>query len=131
MMNGSLAEPLNHGRSSPALGALTIAPLDLRSFVFAMAGGTGYFLIAYLCLALSRFDMTLASLWVPNAAAVATLMLVRVRSELAFFGAIAAGSFSANLMAGNPADFPADVKETLAFELLSVADDPIDSRARG
>jgi len=120
MMHGSLASTMNHGRSNPALGALTIASLDLRSFIFAMAGGAGYFLIAYLCLALSRFDMALASLWVPNAAAVATLMLVRVRSELAFFGAIAAGSFSANLMAGNPADMSIAFTAANTVEVLLI-----------
>ncbi len=88
-------------RSQSVLGTLAVAPLDLRSLIFAIAGGTGFFLIASMCLALSRFDMALASLWMPNAAAVAALMLVRVRSEIAFFAAIAAGSVGANLLAGN------------------------------
>lgn len=85
------------GESAPIVAT---GPLDARSLFFAVIGGAGFFALAAACIALSRFDSALASVWFPNAGMVALLLLARPRNEVPVYGAIAAACFAANIWAG-------------------------------
>lgn len=80
---------------------MRLGPMDARSSVCALSIGLIYFLIAAICLALSRFDSTLASIWLPNAFAVAALLRLQLRNEGSSYLAVIAASFVANLMFAN------------------------------
>jgi len=80
---------------------VAMGKVDGKSLVYATGAGAGFFLLATLCLALSRFDAALASLWLPNAAAVAVLLLARLRNEIPMLIAIGVGSIAANFASGN------------------------------
>ncbi|MEM1053262.1 MAG: ATP-binding protein [Pseudomonadota bacterium] len=71
-----------------------------RAWVLGLGTGFVYFLVAVLCLAISRFDATLASVWLPNAIAIAVLFVVRLRTQLPALFAIALASLAANVFAG-------------------------------
>lgn len=87
----------------------------LRSLAYAVAEGTGYFLIGFWCLVLSRFDHTLASVWAPNACAVALLILARSPSTALVYAGLAIGSLAANIAVG------ASLSGTLIFTAANLA----------
>lgn len=87
----------------------------LRSLAYAVSGGTGYFLIGFWCLVLSRFDHTLASVWAPNACAVALLILARSPSTALVYAGLAIGSLAANIAVG------ASLSGTLIFTAANLA----------
>ncbi len=89
--------------SAPLYGGLRDV-LSPRSVSYAVGGGIGYFLLGMWCLALSRFDAALASIWVPNACAVALLLLARLRSELLVYAGLAIGSAAASISTGTPVE---------------------------
>ncbi|MGB7370403.1 ATP-binding protein [Erythrobacter sp.] len=85
-------------RGSPIASRVS---LDRRSVLIALLGGIGFFALGLGCLSLSRFDLTLASLWIPNAAAVGLLLSARPARSWPLFAAIVLASFGANVMSGN------------------------------
>ncbi|MHA7821032.1 MAG: ATP-binding protein [Erythrobacter sp.] len=87
--------------ASGSVSAIAAGPVDMRSVLCALVGGAGYFILAAACIALSRFDSALASVWLPNASAVSLLLLARPRNELPTYAALAAACFSANIWTGN------------------------------
>jgi|GEM_PF-649668 len=76
------------------------AHADARSWAYGIATGLAYFCAGFWCLALARFDATLASIWVPNAFAVSVLFIARLRNELPLVVAIGLGSLAANMLSG-------------------------------
>lgn len=84
-----------------ASGMFLTGPIDARSLAYAVGGGTGFAVLALLCLSLSRFDAALASIWLPNAAAVAMLLLARLRNELPAYLAFGLAIFTSNLATGD------------------------------
>ncbi|MEO1220532.1 MAG: ATP-binding protein [Pseudomonadota bacterium] len=84
-----------------SLQTLVGAKVDLRSWAYAFGTGVAYLLAGLFCLAISRFDATLASIWLPNAIAIAALFLARLRNELPVFLAVAVASAAANGLSGN------------------------------
>lgn len=76
--------------------------LDARSLLAAALGAIGFWLLAVVSLSLSRFDSTLASIWLPNACAVAFLLRARIGNELPFYAAILVASVISNTMSGTP-----------------------------
>lgn len=79
------------------------APLaHARAWKFGLGLALLYFLAAILCLSIARFDVTLASVWLPNAIAIAVLFLACLRSELPAFLGIACASLAANTVSGTP-----------------------------
>lgn len=80
---------------------------DLGGWGFGIGLGLIYFLAGVLCLWISRFDTTLASIWLPNAIAIAGLFLARVRNELPAFLAVSVASVAANSIAGMPLEMSA------------------------
>ncbi|MEP0392605.1 MAG: ATP-binding protein [Erythrobacter sp.] len=72
----------------------------LRSWFFGAGLGFVYFLAGILCLSIARFDATLASVWLPNAIAIAALFLMRLRNEFPVFVGIALASIAANMVFG-------------------------------
>ena len=85
-----------------AFSLLARGRLDARSFIAAALGAIGFWLLASLSLSLSRFDSFLASIWLPNACAVAFLLRARLSNELPFYGAILIAGAISNTMAGTP-----------------------------
>ena len=83
---------------------VALGPPTLRSLVAALVGAAFYFAFAYISIAVSRFDSTLAAIWLPNAAAVAFLLRMRLANELAFYAAALPASLFANALNGNPVD---------------------------
>ncbi|AWW73621.1 hypothetical protein CD351_04165 [Erythrobacter sp. KY5] len=79
---------------------LAVGTVDLKSIMAGLLAGIGFLLLGLACLSLSRFDAALASVWLPNACAVAMLLLVRARNELPLYAGIAAASATANFVAG-------------------------------
>jgi len=79
---------------------IPLAPVDLRSVGIALLTGFGFFVLGIVCLALSRFDAVLASVWLPNAMTVAVLLLARPRSEVPLYACIALASLGAQAHAG-------------------------------
>ena len=76
---------------------LATGPPDMRSLLVALAGGVVFFVLAALCLALARVSPSLASVWMPSAAAVALLLLARPKSEVPAYAAIGLAALSAHL----------------------------------
>ncbi|MCK0129356.1 ATP-binding protein [Erythrobacter sp. F6033] len=102
---------------------ITVAPAqprshvpDKASLVFALAGSLAFFGLAMLSLNLSKFDTTLASVWVPNAAAVALLLRARIGNELPFYLAVMIASTLANALSGT------SLGVSLVFSLANVID---------
>ncbi|WP_162013489.1 ATP-binding protein [Erythrobacter sp. NAP1] len=91
------AEQANALGGLPASGAV-----DFRTLMAGLAAGIGFFILGLACLNLSRFDAALASVWLPNACAVAMLLLVRAHNEIPLYAGIAAASVAANVVAGTP-----------------------------
>ncbi|MEM7689867.1 MAG: ATP-binding protein [Pseudomonadota bacterium] len=81
---------------------IALAPPDLRSLIAGLIGAAGYFVLALLSLWLSQFDNTLATVWLPNAAAVAFLLRMRLANEAGFLAALAPLSALANFISGTP-----------------------------
>ncbi|KEO89195.1 hypothetical protein EH31_14270 [Erythrobacter longus] len=73
-----------------------------RAWKYGLGLALAYFLAAILCLSIARFDATLASVWPPNAIAIAVLFLARLRGELPVFVGIAVASLAANMASGTP-----------------------------
>jgi len=73
---------------------------DLRSVAITLGGGLVFYALATACLALSRFDTVLASMWLPNAMAVALLLLTRLRSELPTYASFAVANLAAQIQGG-------------------------------
>ncbi len=95
---------LNDGASTAlSVGRRGTRRPDIRSLVVAPASAAGFLALGLACLSLSRFDLTLASVWLPNAAAVALLLCARLRNELPTYIGIAIAGLAANLLGGNPA----------------------------
>ncbi len=84
------------------LSLLATGRLDARSFIAAALGAIGFWLLAVTSLSLSRFDSSLASIWLPNACAVAFLLRARLSNELPFYGAILIAGAISNAMSGTP-----------------------------
>lgn len=91
-------------------------PIGMRSLVGAAIGAAGFWLLAVASLSLSKFDSTLASVWLPNACAVAFLLRARLGNELPFFAAILAVSTIANSAAGTP------VEVAIVFSIANLLD---------
>ncbi len=88
---------------NPSIGSLGLVATgrpSARCFVAAGLGALGFWLLATISLSLSRFDSTLASVWLPNACAVAFLLRARLDNELPFYVAILAASIIGNAMSG-------------------------------
>lgn len=79
---------------------IALAPVDLRSVGIALLTGLGFFIVGVVCLALSRFDAVLASVWLPNAMVVAALLLVRPSSEVPLYACLAVASLAAQANSG-------------------------------
>jgi PAS domain S-box-containing protein len=93
----SPAEPLPRAAS-----ASIAARIDRRSLAYGLGAGAGFLCLGIACIALSRFDAMLASVWLPNAAAIALLLLARLRNEAPAIAGIAAASLVANVVTGVP-----------------------------
>ncbi|GMN04155.1 ATP-binding protein [Erythrobacter sp. MTPC3] len=89
--------------------------LDGATLTASLAGAAVFFLLGVLSLSLSKFDATLASIWLPNAAAVAFLLQTRLRNEIPFFIGMFAASLLANALAG------ATVGMSTVFSIANVA----------
>ncbi len=85
---------------------------DIRSLIVALAGGAVFFVLAALCLALARISPSLASVWMPSAAAVALLLTTRPKSEVPAYAAFGFAALSAHL--GNESTLIAALNFTLA-----------------
>ncbi|MEO0698986.1 MAG: ATP-binding protein, partial [Pseudomonadota bacterium] len=83
---------------------IALAPPDPRSLIGAFVGAALYFTLAFLSISLSRFDTSLATIWLPSAGAVAFLLRMRLANELAFYAAAFPASLSANVLSGNAVD---------------------------
>ncbi|BDI60214.1 ATP-binding protein [Qipengyuania nanhaisediminis] len=97
----AISRPVD-GLAWRSTGLIASGVLDLRSLAYGLGAASGFFILASLCLALWRFDATLASVWLPNASAVAVLLLARLRNEWPLLAGVAVGSVMANWLAGNP-----------------------------
>ncbi|MDJ0643874.1 MAG: ATP-binding protein [Erythrobacter sp.] len=95
---------------------LAAGELNARCFLAAALGALGFWLLAIVSLSLSRFDSTLASVWLPNACAVAFLLRARLSNELPFFVAILIASTIGNTMSGTP------LQVALVFSIANVLD---------
>ncbi|MEO1729362.1 MAG: ATP-binding protein [Pseudomonadota bacterium] len=112
-------------QSQSALGQSTLVaqsvplvahgPPDLKSLTAALIGAAFYFALAYLSIALSRFDTALATIWLPSAAAVAFLLRMKLANEAAFYAAAFTASFLANALKGN------EMSVSLIFSLANMA----------
>ncbi len=89
----SFGESMSSARSNP-----------LPDWLGALIGAIGFFALATISLGLSKFDTTLASIWLPNAGAVAFLLRARLANEGAFYFAVFASSVFANNYSGTPLD---------------------------
>ncbi|MBV7259017.1 PAS domain-containing hybrid sensor histidine kinase/response regulator [Erythrobacter crassostreae] len=76
--------------------------IDANSVIFALAASVGFFALAMLSLSLSKFDSTLASVWVPNAFAVALLLRARVANSIPFYLGVFIASILSNTLSGTP-----------------------------
>ncbi|MEM8725061.1 MAG: MASE1 domain-containing protein, partial [Pseudomonadota bacterium] len=90
--------------------------IDLRSLIAGALGGAAFWLLAVLSLTVSRFDFTLATIWLPNACAVAFLLRARLSNEIPFIVAVLAGGTIGNAMAGTPLEM------SLIFSLANIVD---------
>jgi len=77
--------------------------IDARSIGFAIVGTATFFGIAIACLLLSRVDVVLATIWLPNACAVALLLTARLRHEYPVYIGVATAGIAAQVAIGNPA----------------------------
>jgi PAS domain S-box-containing protein len=84
------------------LTGIAAGPVDRRSLVAALIGGTGYLVIACLSLALARAGETVSPIWLANACAVAVLLRARLACELPLLAACFAASLAANAMVQLP-----------------------------
>ncbi len=100
------SEPMPDPKRSPPLTPPLIAraPPDLRSLIGGLAGAALFFALALLSLSLSRFDTSLATVWLPNAGAVAFLLRARLGNEIGFYAAAFPASLLANTLGGNAVD---------------------------
>lgn len=78
--------------------------IDRHSLVVALYGSIAFLALGVLSLWLLRVDAALASVWVPNACAVAILLIARVRCEWPIYGGIIAAGIGANLIMGSTAE---------------------------
>ena len=76
---------------------------DMISLISAVLAGLGFFALAILCMSLSRFDTSLAGVWLPNAGAASLLLIARVRGEALVFIAMAVACAAGNMIMGNSA----------------------------
>ena len=97
MVNTQVQRPAAAWRS----GAIAMGKADLASVLTSLMAALGYFALGAICLTLSRFDATLGSIWLPNAGAVAVLLLARMRNELPAYAGFGAASLAANALVGN------------------------------
>ncbi len=74
----------------------------MRSLLLALGGTVLFFALGIACLALSRFDSSFASVWLPNAAAVSLILLGRARNEVPIYCGLIIAIFSANIVSGVP-----------------------------
>ncbi|MBD2842844.1 ATP-binding protein [Erythrobacter rubeus] len=88
--------------SSHETAGLATGPIDTASVAASLTGAIGFFLLATLSLSLSKFDTTLASVWLPNATAVAFMMRARLANEVPFYCCVFTASILANSVAGTP-----------------------------
>ncbi|MEM6858835.1 MAG: ATP-binding protein [Pseudomonadota bacterium] len=100
-LKDSLVAPVQASARRPSIA---LGPPDPRSLIGALAGATLYFTLAFLSISLSRFDTSLATIWLPSAGAVAFLLRMRLANELAFYAAAFPASLIANMMSGNAAE---------------------------
>ena len=110
--------PENGARSATQHRAERVASTrpDPSGLLPVLAGTAGYAALAALCLALSRFDSALASVWLPNGFAVALLLLAGRRAGWPAYAGIALASVGAHLWAGNTA------AAALVFSAANVAE---------
>lgn len=115
------AHPIDDGQADGVkVPLMAVGLLDARSLFVGLAGGVGFFVLATLCLSLSRFDSTLASVWLPNAAAVTMLLLTRIRNEVVAYLAFAVACVSANILADNPVVLAIDFTVANLLEVMLV-----------
>ncbi|TRD10976.1 response regulator [Erythrobacter insulae] len=81
-------------RSSPDINRACI--------LWGAAGAIVFFVLAMTSLSLFRFDSMLASVWVPNAAAVACLLRARPSNEIPFYTFVFFAGILANFLSGTP-----------------------------
>ncbi len=113
-------DPRSHGPaptdSTAFCGKIATGTLDQRSLIFAFGGTLTFFGLGLFCLSIARFDAALISVWIPNASAVALLLLARLRNELPIYTGIVIASLSAHFISGYAAD------ATLAFTAANIVD---------
>ncbi len=98
------------------LSLLATGQLDARSFIAAALGAIGFWLLGAVSLSLSRFDSSLATIWLPNACAVAFLLRARLNNELPFLGGVVIAGLISNSMSGTP------VQVSLVFAIANLLD---------
>ncbi|WP_369026849.1 MASE1 domain-containing protein [Qipengyuania sp. RANM35] len=74
---------------------------DLRQIAIAGVACIGFTAFAYFSIDLTRSGGRIASIWLPNALAVAFLLRFRMRTEWAILVAMGAGNVAANLLQGD------------------------------
>lgn len=73
---------------------------DLYSLLCAMGAAALYFTLGVLSLTLFRLDSSLATIWLPNGAVIALLLLAKPRNEVGVYAAVFAASALANMATG-------------------------------
>ena len=75
---------------------------DRHAWAFGAGLGIVYLILGLACSSLSRVDLALSSVWLPNAVAIAALFVARLRNELPALVAIAIAGVAANAISGIP-----------------------------
>ncbi len=76
--------------------------IDRRSLVAALGCGVTCFLLAYASIEITRFGGSLATIWLPAAAAIACLLRTDLKNEIPFLAAVPIGILSANFASHVP-----------------------------
>lgn len=73
----------------------------IADMALALAAGVLFAALAYYCIELTRSDGRIASIWLPNAFAVAFLLRLRLRRPMSLVAAMWTGNVVANLLQGD------------------------------
>ena len=109
-----LADQTGDGASDARTISLRLP--DTASIAHAFVGGLAFFALALFSLDVMRFENQLASVWLPNAFAVAYLLRAQLRSEGPFIMVAFFASIAANTAAGNP------IIAALPYSIANMAD---------
>ncbi|MEL7444955.1 MAG: ATP-binding protein [Pseudomonadota bacterium] len=104
------------GMQSVIRANIAVGAVDRSSLVAAAVGGIAFGLLAYLSVSMTRFEGPLATIWLPDAAAVAFLLRARLKNEVPFLCAIFLGSIAGDGTVGFPAH------QTLVFSAANILD---------